>query len=243
MKTKLLFLLVLAFVSSSSTKAQQAVYDEQKFKQWNAIENGGWDFAPDGYYYLFHKNYSGAHWKWQWHGFKSGPVIRFDENDSNVKRTITERLAQVAASLDTKAKTQAELDTITPVYNEEMIRTAERNVDLMYNQFKDDFTKNQATITEALTYCLTKSNGRLYEAVLLLQNENNVILSDIDYIHKTGVGYEMENTKRQIAYEEQLVKMEKLASLSAKLMLYAKTFYAKKPKFVGGDIIDITPKK
>lgn len=238
---KISLIISILFLYSSTCFSQQVVYDEQKWKQWNAIENGGWDFAPDGYYYLFHKNYSGAHWKWEWKGFKSGPVIRFDENDSNVKRTITERLAQVAASLDTKAKTQAELDTITPVYNEEMIRKAERNVDLMYSQYKDEFSKNQKTITSALSYCLSESKGELYEAVLILQNQNDIILSDIDYIHKTGVGYEMENAKRQIAYEEQLEKMEKLSSLAAKLLLYTKCHYGEKRELKDSDIIHVFP--
>lgn len=225
MKTKLLLLFAILLISGHFAKAQQASYDEQKFKQWNSMENGGWDFAPDWYYYMMHKNYSGASLKWRWHGFKSGFRVTFDETKSNQKRVITERLAQLPAVLDTKAKTQAELDTITPIYNEEMIRGAERNVDLMYSQYKSDFNKMQLTISEALTYCLKKSNGKLIEAVTLIQNENNLVLSDIEYTHKTGAGYEMENTKRQIAYEECAEKMRKIAKASTDLVLYAKCHY------------------
>lgn len=241
MKYKSIILAAIFTMIYGSMSAQSTSYDSQKFKQWRSMENGKWDFGPDGYYYVWHKGYSGAHWNTDWLAFIPIFSIRFDEGDSNEKRVMLERAAQLVATYEKKDKTVAELDTITPVYNEELKRSLERNVDLMYSQFQKEFNQHQNTITQALSFCLSQSKGELLEAVTIIQNQNDVILSNIDYIHKTGVGYEMENTKREIAYTEQLEKMEKLAALSAKLMLYTKCHYTKQPNLQKSDIINIFP--
>lgn len=190
------------------------------------MENGGWDFAPDWYYYTFHKGYSGAEMYWTWTlGFIPTPHIRFNEDKSNQKRIYVPRVAQIPAVLDTKVKTQTELDSINPVWKEEMERAADRNIDGMYFQYEDDFKKMQASISQCLSYSLEKSKGNLVEAVAILQEENESVMSDIAYIHKTGVGYELENTKRQTAYEEARERMKKLLKHSAELVYYAKCHY------------------
>lgn len=239
--TKLIaiFSFSLFLLCSLPTYAQQDVYDKSKFKQWNSMENGDWDFAPDWYYYSLHKNYSGAHWKWEWHGFKSGPRIYFYEDRSNQKRVFIERLAHILTVEETKRKTQAELDTITPIFIEETERSVERNVDLMYSQYKHDFEKLQNFISQSLTFCLLKSNGKLIEVISLIQRSNDFILNDIDYVHKTGVGYEMENTKRQIAYEEALKKMKRVAKTSQNLVMYANCFYKQNPGVTAGDLLNV----
>jgi hypothetical protein len=43
-----------------TVQAQTVVFDEQKQKQWQSMENGPWDFAPEWYYYFLHNGYSGA---------------------------------------------------------------------------------------------------------------------------------------------------------------------------------------
>lgn len=35
--------------------AQRPSRDNEKAKQWQSMENGPWDFAPDWYYYFLHK--------------------------------------------------------------------------------------------------------------------------------------------------------------------------------------------
>ena len=42
---------------SISGNAQAVRHDKQKEKQWQSMENGPWDFAPDWYYYFLHKKY------------------------------------------------------------------------------------------------------------------------------------------------------------------------------------------
>lgn len=229
MKKILLSLLILfstvpSFMSNAQTTA--VVSDDQKRKQWNSMENGGWDFAPDWYYYTLHKGYSGAEMYWTWTlGFIPTPHIRFKEDKSNQKRIYVPRIAQIPAVLDTKVKTQTELDSINPVWKEEMERAADRNIDGMYFQYEDDFKKMQVSISQCLSYSLEKSKGNLAEAVAILQEENESVMSDIAYIHKTGVGYELENTKRQTAYEEARERMRKLLKHSAELVYYAKCHY------------------
>lgn len=226
--------IIIAFITltilfpcvESSAQSMAIVNDKQKQKQLNSMENGGWDFAPDWYYYTLHQKYSGAEMYWTWTlGFIPTPHIRFKEDKSSQKRVYVPRIGQIPAILDTKKKTQTELDSINPIWKEEMERTVDRNVDLMYAQYADDFTKMQASITECLSYSLQKSKGNLAEVVAILQEENQAVMADINYIHKTGVGYEMENTKRQIAYEEARERMRKLLKHSADLVYYTKCHY------------------
>lgn len=222
----ILTLLTLSPCVEISAQGMAVVSDEQKLKQLNSMENGGWDFAPDWYYYTLHKNYSGAEMYWTWTlGFIPTPHIRFKEDKSSQKRILIPRAAQLPAILETKAKTQTELDSINPLWKEEMERTADRNIDLMYLEFEKDFKKMQAAISECLNYSLEKSKGNLAEVVAILQEENQSVLSDVEYIHKTGVGYEMENTKRQIAYEEARERMRKVLKHSADLVYYSKCHY------------------
>ena len=65
-----ILLLCVAFLPVVG-EAQVPVRDNEKRKQWQSMENGPWDFAPDWYYYFLHKGYSGAEMYWKWAGFKS----------------------------------------------------------------------------------------------------------------------------------------------------------------------------
>ena len=89
---KIIFTVLLLCGISISSFGQTIVHDKQKEKQWRSMENGPWDFAPDWYYYLFHKDYSGASTYWAWRGFHSGLHVRFRESDSNVKRIMPTRV-------------------------------------------------------------------------------------------------------------------------------------------------------
>lgn len=226
------FLLLSSLIIPLNLKAQsmQAVEDKQKYKQLNSMENGGWDFAPDYWYWLLHKNYSGAEIYWTMElGFIPLPHVRFKEENSNVMRTYISRSLQVPEVLENKIKTKTELDTITPIFNEESARYLDRAFDISYSQYKDDFNKLQATIAECLDYCMEKSNGRLSEAVDIIKHSNEMILDEIAYIHKDTTdgleGYELENSKRQIAYDEALEKMGELKRISLNLYAYAKVHY------------------
>ena len=98
-------------------------------------------------------------------------------------------------------------------------------MDLAYPAYKDEFNRMQDCITEGLLYCLKKSGGKLKYQVDELSRENEILCADIAYIHKTGVGYGLENAKRQQAYEEARQKMEKLVKRTANLCAVAATHY------------------
>lgn len=221
---------MILLLPSISAQAQfmHPTRDSQKIKQINVIENGNWDFEPKDFYWLFHKDYSGAYQKWEWAGFHSGLKIKFDENKSNIKRCFVPRTAAAAVEqIVVLKKTNAELDSITPIYKEEMAKSADRNVDLAYTQYSSHFKYLQNLITRNLKYCLEKSGGKLSEAVEKLSLDNDVICSSIEYIHKMGPGYELENTKREIAYEQANEEMEKILDKSCQLVQYVAVHYNK----------------
>ena len=122
-------------------------------------------------------------------------------------------------------KAEEERKHIEGLYREELAREADRNVDLSYPAYKDEFNRMQDCITDGLLYCMKKSDGRLKYQVNELSRQNEILCADIAYIHKTGVGYGLENAKRQQAYEEARKKMEELVSRTAHLCAVAATHY------------------
>lgn len=217
-------LLVSAIVAIPQI-GQAQVHDKQKEKQWKSMENGPWDFAPDWYYFFLHKNYSGAEKYWKWAGFKSGFRVRFKEEKSNIKRIMPVRVLSEETQRQKADKAEAERKQIEELYKEEVAREADRAIDLTYAAYKDEFNRMQNCISDGLLYCLKKSDGQLQYQVDELTRQNEVLCSDIAYIHKTGIGYGLENAKRRQAYEEAKTKMEELVNRTAHLCAVAATHY------------------
>lgn len=205
--------------------AQAQVHDKQKEKQWKSMENGPWDFAPDWYYFFLHKNYSGAEKYWKWAGFKSGFRVRFKEEKSNIKRIMPVRVLSEETQRQKADKAESERKHIEELYKEEIAREADRAIDLTYAAYKDEFNRMQNCISDGLLYCLKKSDGQLQYQVDELTRQNEVLCSDISYIHKTGIGYGLENAKRRQAYEEAKTKMEELVNRTVHLCAVAATHY------------------
>ena len=192
------------------------IHDDQKEKQWRSMENGPWDFAPDWYYYFLHKNYSGAEMYWKWAGFKSGYRVR---------RIMPVRVTAEETQRQKLSQVEKERAHIEELYKEEVAREADRMVDVTYASYKDDFNRMQDCITDGLLYCLQKSDGKLKYQVDEISRQNELLCADIAYIHKTGVGYELENAKRRQAYEEAKEKMGEIVSRTAHLCAVAATHY------------------
>ena len=201
------------------------IHDDQKEKQWLSMENGPWDFAPDWYYYFLHKNYSGAEMYWKWAGFKSGYRVRFKEEKSNVKRIMPVRVTAEETQRQKLSKVEKERAYVESLYKEELAREADRAVDVTYSIYKDEFSRMQDCIADGLLYCLNKSKGKMKYQVDELSRQNEIICANIAYIHKQGVGYGLENAKRQQAYEEAKAEMGKLVSRTARLAAVAATHY------------------
>ena len=218
-------ILLMACLLASWSYAQTIQHDEQKEKQWRSMENGPWDFAPDWYYYLFHKDYSGAETYWAWRGFKSGLHVRFKEENSNVKRIMPTRVISEETQRQKEEKVEEEMEMIKELHQEEVERAADRNVDLVYSSFKDDFNRMQESISEGLLYVAQKSKGKMNYQVTQLSRQNEMICRNIEYIHRQGIGYELENAKRQKAYMEAKSDMEKLVSRVTHLVGMAQAYY------------------
>ena len=162
MKTKMMMLGLLMFVPLAGfAQYPEIQHDKQKEKQWRSMENGPWDFSPQWYYYLFHKNYSGASLSWKWRGFHSSLGVDFDESDSNVKRIMPVRVIEEETQRQKVKKVNEEYEKIEELHKEEVERAADRNVDLIYTSFKDDFNRMQDRITEGLLFCMTTSGGKM----------------------------------------------------------------------------------
>lgn len=221
---KLLWIIMVC-MAPVLAKGQTIQHDKQKEKQWKSMENGPWDFAPDWFYYLFHKDYSGGETYWAWRGFKSGLHVRFKESNSNVKRIMPTRVTSEETQRQKEKKVEEEMEMIEELHQEEVERAADRNVDLVYSSFKDDFNRMQESISEGLLFCQQKSKGKLNYQVIQLSRQNDIICRNIEYIHRQGAGYELENAKRQKAYQEAKSDMEKLASRVAHLVGMAQAYY------------------
>lgn len=218
-------MLLFALTANMTVSAQRIRHDKQKEKQWRSMETGPWDFAPDWYYYFLHRKYSGAEKYWKWSGFKSGYRVRFKENKSNVKTIMPDRVASEETQRLKIKKVEEERVKQKEVHDEEVARAADRNVDLVYSNFKSEFNRMQNSISEGLSYCLTKSKGKLAPQVNELRRQNDIIVEAIAYTHKQGIGYELENTKREKAYIEYKAEMEEIVSRVAHLVGMAQSYY------------------
>lgn len=224
MKKYLFILATLLWIATDCT-AQKVVHDKEKEKQWRSMEVGPWDFSPAWYYYFLHNNYSGAEKYWKWAGFKSGYRVRFKESKSNVKRIMPVRVSAEAVQSEKVKKVEEERKYVKELYDEDVYRQVDRSKDVMYSSYKDEFNNMQDDIEEGLVYCLAKSKGRLAPQVKKLTKEDEIICEGIAYIHKEGVGYELENSKRQKAYLEFKDRMRTLKARVANLVAIAQTHY------------------
>lgn len=57
MRYRILLLCLLGMTVASGLHAQRPAKDKEKARQWQSMENGPWDFAPDWYYFFLHKKY------------------------------------------------------------------------------------------------------------------------------------------------------------------------------------------
>ena len=219
-------ILIAALFSSGRSFAQAAVvHDPQKELQIGAMENGKWKFKPDWYYYLFHRKYSGAEAYWQWAGFKSGLRIRFKEEKSTIKRTMPVRILSEETQNQKFKQVVKEEGYIKELYKEDLAKELDRTVDAAYLAYKDEFNRMQDLITENLLICESRSKGKMKTEINELVRQNAIICEKVSYVRKTGPGYQLENVKRQKAYEEAKTAMSGIVKKSTSLAALAVYLY------------------
>ena len=201
-------------------KAQ--VYDEEKRLQWRSMETGPLEFAPKLYYYLFHNSYAHHEWGWEWRGFHSKLGLHLKENKSDAKPLIPKRTLGATTDLWTKESTDSQEKDFKHQLEQETLAAADRRVDGAYLLFKDDFDNMQNKISAGLTYCLANSKGdaNVISLVNSLSNQNKFITEQVNYVHKSGNGYELENAKREECYIKLKADMEKVTQSTIDLMRY-----------------------
>lgn len=113
------------------------------------------------------------------------------------------------------------------LYQEELLREADRNVDLMFPFLQGRVNRMQDCIHPGRTDLAACRKARASSSTRWTNwsRQNEILCADIAYIHKMGVGYGLENAKRQKAYEEARQKMEELVKRTANLCAVASTHY------------------
>lgn len=213
---RLRFLIVLALLPfSSMAKAQTYMNDKSKTYQLRSMETGKWEFHPGWYYVSLHKSYSGGYWNFL--------NIKWDIKKSNVGQITPLRAEEVGLENLSSQRVQTQIDSIKPLFTEETLRSAERMVDGVYYQYESKFKEYIDNIDELTTIANEKSEGKLLEDALRIIDEKELLQAEINYIHETGLDKQMEQAKRQLAYEEVLQKLQKLHDRSYKLAYYAYT--------------------
>ena len=226
---KTLLLLPLLLLSITVT-AQVKQHDQDKENIIRSMEGlgGYWKFSPDWYFWWMHKSYSGAHEKWKYRFLKSGWVVEFEESRSNVKSIMPRRAAQLVEQKARKAIVEKERQMLEKIQDEEVVRAADRNTDLVYSKYSDYFNTLQESIENSLQYTIQTSKGKMQEQVNQVLDMQSIVTSNIAYLRKTGPGYELENIKRDQGFRDAKKAMEAIAKQAFALARMAKAYFADK---------------
>ena len=201
-------------------KAQ--TYDEEKRLQWRSMETGPLGFEPKFYYWMFHNSYAHHEWEWEWHGFKSGLYLHLKPHKSDAKPLLPKRTLGATTDEWTRESTDKQEENFKHQLEQETLAAADRRIDGAYLLYKDDFDEMQKKISAGLTYCLANSKGdqNVISLVQSLSNQNHFVTEQVSYVHKSGLGYELENAKRQECYIKLKADMEKVTQSTIDLMRY-----------------------
>lgn len=223
-------LLILFFMSTLCLYASAQLPQHDKDKE-NIIKStegiGHWDFSPTWFYYWFHKNYSGADAHWKWRFLKSGYEVQFKESKSNVKTVMPRRAASLASAIAKKKIVEEERKMIKKLNDEEVKRAADRNVDLVYGKYQDYFNDLQSNIRSCLSYTMKASHGKFSELCDDVIRQNDIVTSNVAYLRKTGIGYELENAKRDQGFRDAKNLMESISQQAYDLARLAHAYFGK----------------
>lgn len=200
--------------------------DLGKFYQVRSMEDGYWGFYPNWYYYAGHKNYSGAEYYFDWSEFEM--TISFKHNKSNVQRIAPVRAAEILEEGYTKEHLQVQIDSLQPLLLEETLREVERDVNVVYSVYKNDFKQGFDNLNKLYKKIKNASNADFGYAYDRFKYEIDLLEDEVEYFGKTGRKNQMEGTKRANGYEELREKLKELYNRGVQLYKYALTHYSKK---------------
>lgn len=127
------------------------------------------------------------------------------------------------ADVMTKKYTSAEYDRMSHQLRQETAASAERNVDEVYSIFRRDFADFQDVISNGLLYCQKNGTEAIRKTVKELSDKNQLLCEKVAYVHRTGVGYELENGKREEQYLRIKDDMQELSHFIVRLVSYVKS--------------------
>lgn len=213
--------LAAAFLVAGCTTAGVAktISDKSKQKQATSMEFGEWNFEPAMYYGILHPNYSGAKSKFFIFDYS------FHEDRSDVKRLMWDRSGNQALEYLRNAAMKEQLDSLSPIVDEELYQAVDRQVDLQYADYREEFERLQNHIEDCLTFSFKRSRGKSQPVIDAITRHNQIICDNIAYIRKTGPGAEMSNADRQEGYEKALRDMREVAAFCWRLVLTTSNLY------------------
>lgn len=237
MKRHFLFSMLLA-AWAAPCLSQVAISDEDLQNQLRSMETGPVDFSPKDYYMAFHDNglgrdsYSVYHWTYP-NPIKY-PLGKLElDLDRSKARPLVEYYRAPRAAFDVlnAEYSKKELEEINEQLETETADALERQFDLVYSKYKDEFSNLQVNIGKNLEFCLTTSQGMMSDHVTSLSNLNEWLCEQVEYVHRDltkGVGNEMTQAKREAEYIRLEKQMTQLEKASYRLARRAYLLYGKK---------------
>lgn len=218
-KMKILLAIVAVLLAAAPRlAAQSATFDHNKdlYNQINSMECGEWKFSPHIYYLTVHTldGYSGAKF---FGGFK--------KSKSKVGQIMDKRLLETLEREGYKEASDMEVQKSTEMLKRETAAQLDRSIDLVYDNYKDEFGLLQKSIGNCMRYCLMQSKGEAQPEVRKLLDENEVLCEYIAYIHKQDPNTGLENSKRNEGYIKALSRMRRLRNRSITLVTTVKALY------------------
>lgn len=217
--------------------AQIVISDEDLQNQLRSMETGPVEFSPKEYYMAFHDNglgrdsYSVYHWELPTLKYPLGRFVL--STDRSKAKPLVEyyRSPRIALEALNAAYAKEEMNQINEQLQNETEEAIDRQVDLAYPKYKDNFNAMQDNISKNLQYCLTVSKGEMLDHVTRISAMNERLCDQISYVHKditNGIGNDMPLADREKEYIQIQDNMERVQRVSKLLVKYAVLNYDKK---------------
>lgn len=219
---KIATLLFLGLGFCVYTQAQKPVYDESKFYQFRAIENGPWEFRPKYYYHSWiTKRVLGIKIKVPGLGVhENGPGGIGIGGDNYIKRYSPNaplRDATMLLSMKERENYEKQLEHYEQVQNIEAKLISDRQLDIVYPFISGKFHSSKERLFESLLEYSNNLNSKHEEKALFAAY---LQYSRIEENIKNIKGYYVENGKRQELYLEEINKIDDLNATITTLLKF-----------------------